>query len=88
MYNIGTKNHTVSDRSTPVNDGRYHVVRYTRSGSNATIQLDGEIIIYRNPKGMHLLFVRLILKPSLQGCLQKIKTFYWVHKIAKNKSGP
>ena len=34
-----------------VNDGQLHVVRFTRSGPNSTIQLDDNIIQTKNPQG-------------------------------------
>uniref|UniRef100_A0A8D3CFR5 Neurexin 3a n=1 Tax=Scophthalmus maximus TaxID=52904 RepID=A0A8D3CFR5_SCOMX len=39
-FNIGTVDITVEESSTPVNDGKYHVVRFTRNGGNATLQVD------------------------------------------------
>ncbi|XP_063804287.1 neurexin-3-beta-like isoform X2 [Pseudophryne corroboree] len=31
---------SIREDSTPVNDGKYHVVKYTRNGGNATLQVD------------------------------------------------
>uniref|UniRef100_A0A3B4FN25 Neurexin 3 n=1 Tax=Pundamilia nyererei TaxID=303518 RepID=A0A3B4FN25_9CICH len=39
-FNIGTVDISVQESSTPVNDGKYHVVRFTRNGGNATLQVD------------------------------------------------
>ncbi|KAL0169197.1 hypothetical protein M9458_033793, partial [Cirrhinus mrigala] len=39
-FNIGTSDITVQESSTAVNDGKYHVVRFTRNGGNATLQVD------------------------------------------------
>uniref|UniRef100_A0AAQ5X447 Neurexin 3a n=1 Tax=Amphiprion ocellaris TaxID=80972 RepID=A0AAQ5X447_AMPOC len=39
-FNIGTVDIGVQESSTPVNDGKYHVVRFTRNGGNATLQVD------------------------------------------------
>ncbi|MED6253401.1 Neurexin-3a, partial [Ataeniobius toweri] len=39
-FNIGTEDISVQESSTPVNDGKYHVVRFTRNGGNATLQVD------------------------------------------------
>uniref|UniRef100_H3CEV5 Neurexin 3a n=1 Tax=Tetraodon nigroviridis TaxID=99883 RepID=H3CEV5_TETNG len=39
-FNIGTVDISVEESSTPVNDGKYHVVRFTRNGGNATLQVD------------------------------------------------
>ncbi|KAG7254672.1 hypothetical protein CRUP_025835 [Coryphaenoides rupestris] len=32
-----------------VSDGKYHVVRFTRSGGNATLQVDNQPVIERFP---------------------------------------
>jgi len=40
VYNMGLMDHAVSERAVPVNDGRYHIVRFTRSAQNASLQLD------------------------------------------------
>lgn len=34
-----------------VSDGKYHVVRFTRSGGNATLQVDNQPVIERFPSG-------------------------------------
>ncbi|XP_058843745.1 neurexin-3 isoform X8 [Acipenser ruthenus] len=39
-FNIGTIDISIQETSTPVNDGKYHVVRFTRNGGNATLQVD------------------------------------------------
>ncbi|XP_041122143.1 neurexin 3a isoform X18 [Polyodon spathula] len=39
-FNIGTVDISIQETSTPVNDGKYHVVRFTRNGGNATLQVD------------------------------------------------
>ncbi|TRY89120.1 hypothetical protein DNTS_032535 [Danionella cerebrum] len=39
-FNIGTSDITVLESSIAVNDGKYHVVRFTRNGGNATLQVD------------------------------------------------
>ncbi|XP_051503036.1 neurexin-3a-like isoform X10 [Myxocyprinus asiaticus] len=39
-FNIGTADIVVQESSTAVNDGKYHVVRFTRNGGNATLQVD------------------------------------------------
>ncbi|XP_049681527.1 neurexin 3 isoform X27 [Accipiter gentilis] len=40
VFNIGTVDISIKEESTPVNDGKYHVVRFTRNGGNATLQVD------------------------------------------------
>ncbi|XP_037833774.1 neurexin 3a isoform X2 [Kryptolebias marmoratus] len=50
-FNIGTEDITVQEGSTPVNDGKYHVVRFTRNGGNATLQVDNWSINEHFPTG-------------------------------------
>jgi neurexin len=40
IYNVGLTDHVVSDSYVKVNDGEYHVIRFTRNGANATLQID------------------------------------------------
>ena len=44
-----------------VDDGKYHVVRFTRSGPNATVQVDDHTIQHKNPPGQNLIVVIHIL---------------------------
>uniref|UniRef100_A0A3Q1ITC4 Neurexin 3b n=1 Tax=Anabas testudineus TaxID=64144 RepID=A0A3Q1ITC4_ANATE len=39
-FNIGTVDISVKETTTAVNDGKYHLVRFTRNGGNATLQVD------------------------------------------------
>ncbi|XP_030581531.1 LOW QUALITY PROTEIN: neurexin-3a-beta-like [Archocentrus centrarchus] len=50
-FNIGTVDISVQESSTPVNDGKYHVVRFTRNGGNATLQVDNWSINEYFPPG-------------------------------------
>ncbi|KAG7461187.1 hypothetical protein MATL_G00207430 [Megalops atlanticus] len=50
-FNIGTVDISVRETSTPVNDGKYHVVRFTRNGGNATLQVDNWPINEHYPTG-------------------------------------
>ncbi|XP_026007651.1 neurexin 3a isoform X3 [Astatotilapia calliptera] len=50
-FNIGTVDISVQESSTPVNDGKYHVVRFTRNGGNATLQVDNWSINEHFPPG-------------------------------------
>ncbi|XP_054651454.1 neurexin 3a isoform X3 [Dunckerocampus dactyliophorus] len=50
-FNIGTVDISVQEGSTPVNDGKYHVVRFTRNGGNATLQVDNWSINEHFPTG-------------------------------------
>ena len=42
-YNLGTMDIAVGEPNVLVNDGRYHVVRFTRSGPNSTLQVKGPL---------------------------------------------
>ncbi|XP_045574454.1 neurexin 3a isoform X19 [Salmo salar] len=53
-FNIGTMDISVRESSTPVNDGKYHVVRFTRNGGNATLQVDNWSINEHFPGGRQL----------------------------------
>ncbi|XP_018583056.1 neurexin 3a isoform X8 [Scleropages formosus] len=50
-FNIGTVDISVRESSIPVNDGKYHVVRFTRNGGNATLQVDNWAINEHYPTG-------------------------------------
>ncbi|XP_041131744.1 neurexin-3a-like isoform X29 [Polyodon spathula] len=50
-FNIGTVDISIQETSTPVNDGKYHVVRFTRNGGNATLQVDNWQINEHYPTG-------------------------------------
>ncbi|XP_062296926.1 neurexin 3a isoform X8 [Scomber scombrus] len=53
-FNIGTVDISVQESSIPVNDGKYHVVRFTRNGGNATLQVDNWSINEHFPTGRQL----------------------------------
>lgn len=50
-FNIGTVDISVKEMATEVNDGKYHVVRFTRNGGNATLQVDNWPINEHFPSG-------------------------------------
>ncbi|XP_061563165.1 neurexin-3b-like isoform X5 [Cololabis saira] len=50
-FNIGTVDISVKETTTPVNDGKYHLVRFTRNGGNATLQVDNWPINEHFPTG-------------------------------------
>ena len=39
-YNLGQQDIVIRDTSTRVNDGKYHVVRFVRTGVNSSLQVD------------------------------------------------
>lgn len=56
IYNLGTEDHPIGEEVTSINDGKYHVLKFTRSGPNATLQLDNYEVRSRNPKGKTIYF--------------------------------
>ncbi|XP_038138472.1 neurexin 1a isoform X22 [Cyprinodon tularosa] len=54
VFNVGTDDINIEESTKFVNDGKYHVVRFTRSGGNATLQLDDLPVIERYPSGRQL----------------------------------
>ncbi|XP_078029810.1 neurexin 3b isoform X1 [Epinephelus lanceolatus] len=50
-FNIGTVDISVKETSTAVNDGKYHLVRFTRNGGNATLQVDNWPVNEHFPTG-------------------------------------
>ncbi|XP_041570770.1 neurexin-1 isoform X26 [Taeniopygia guttata] len=53
-FNVGTDDIAIEEMNAIINDGKYHVVRFTRSGGNATLQVDNWPIIERYPAGRQL----------------------------------
>ncbi|XP_053458350.1 neurexin 3 isoform X6 [Nycticebus coucang] len=51
VFNIGTVDISIKEERTPVNDGKYHVVRFTRNGGNATLQVDNWPVNEHYPTG-------------------------------------
>ncbi|XP_023683146.2 neurexin-2-beta-like isoform X1 [Paramormyrops kingsleyae] len=51
IFNVGTDDITIDESAVMVSDGKYHVVRFTRSGGNATLQVDSQPVIERFPSG-------------------------------------
>ncbi|XP_074142927.1 neurexin-1 isoform X21 [Sminthopsis crassicaudata] len=53
-FNVGTDDIAIEEANAIINDGKYHVVRFTRSGGNATLQVDSWPVIERYPAGRQL----------------------------------
>ncbi|KAM6085359.1 neurexin-1 isoform 24-T25 [Theristicus caerulescens] len=53
-FNVGTDDIAIEEINAIINDGKYHVVRFTRSGGNATLQVDNWPVIERYPAGRQL----------------------------------
>uniref|UniRef100_A0A8C2VNK7 Neurexin 3 n=1 Tax=Chinchilla lanigera TaxID=34839 RepID=A0A8C2VNK7_CHILA len=51
VFNIGTVDISIREERTPINDGKYHVVRFTRNGGNATLQVDNWPVNEHYPTG-------------------------------------
>ncbi|XP_053738066.1 neurexin-3b isoform X4 [Synchiropus splendidus] len=50
-FNIGTVDISVKELTSAVNDGKYHLVRFTRNGGNATLQVDNWPVNEHFPSG-------------------------------------
>ncbi|XP_063774733.1 neurexin-1 isoform X6 [Pseudophryne corroboree] len=50
-FNVGTDDISIEEVNAIINDGKYHTVRFTRSGGNATLQVDSLPTIERFPAG-------------------------------------
>ncbi|XP_061843022.1 neurexin 3b isoform X6 [Nerophis lumbriciformis] len=53
-FNIGTVDISVKELTTSINDGKYHLVRFTRNGGNATLQVDNWPVNEHFPSGRQL----------------------------------
>ena len=51
VYNMGKKDNPIGEIGVKVNDNAYHVVRFTRSGVNSTIQVDDYSVQMNYPAG-------------------------------------
>uniref|UniRef100_A0A673HAY0 Neurexin 2b n=1 Tax=Sinocyclocheilus rhinocerous TaxID=307959 RepID=A0A673HAY0_9TELE len=52
IFNVGTDDIVIEESGVMVSDGKYHVVRFTRSGGNATLQVDNLPVLERFPSGV------------------------------------
>lgn len=79
-YNLGSKDITIGDIATKVNDGRYHVVRFTRSDINSTLQVDDNPAHSKFPTGNLWSCIENVRIPGIHYCFaftgnkQQIKT--------------
>ncbi|XP_051887105.1 neurexin 3a isoform X15 [Pristis pectinata] len=51
VFNVGTDDIVITESSNVVNDGNYHLVRFTRNGGNATLQVDNWAVNEFYPSG-------------------------------------
>ncbi|XP_068987141.1 neurexin 1 isoform X10 [Bombus flavifrons] len=54
VYNMGTNDHPIGEVGVKVNDNQYHVVRFTRTGPNSTLQVDDYNLQSNHPSGRQL----------------------------------
>ncbi|KAK3867252.1 hypothetical protein Pcinc_027284 [Petrolisthes cinctipes] len=69
VYNMGTEDHPIGEVLSKVNDGMYHVVRFIRSGPNATVQVDDYEMKEKNPSE--------IIQLSDLKMLKKLRSGIW-----------
>lgn len=65
VFNVGTDDINIEETSKFVNDGKYHIVKFTRSGGNATLQVDDLPVIERYPTGESYILNDILLYPLL-----------------------
>ncbi len=73
VYNLGTEDHDVGELSVKVNDGKYHIVRFTRSGQNSTIQVDNHNVMTKTPIGRQLTIFNSHSKVQIGGKKNSIR---------------
>jgi len=54
VYNMGLSSQPIGELEYKVNDGKYHVLRFTRRGQNASVQLDDKPPLFKHPPGQFL----------------------------------
>lgn len=56
-YNLGTEDHVITDDRVFVSDNKYHIIRFTRSGPNSTLQIDNHNPVTRGTSGRKQMMV-------------------------------
>ena len=56
MFNVGTHDLPLGEIGVKVSDNTYHVVRFTRSGGNATLQIDDYNVQALHAQGRRKIF--------------------------------
>lgn len=54
IYNVGSADHFIEDLNVKVNDDNYHVIKFNRTGPNASLQVDNHNPVLRMPAGKQL----------------------------------
>lgn len=80
VYNMGTEDHPIGEVLSKVNDGTYHVVRFIRSGPNATVQVDDYEMKEKNPSGESLFSDEFITKYYEDYIYSICNTYYILYK--------
>lgn len=57
VYNMGTNDHPIGEVGVKVNDNQYHVVKFTRTGPNSTLQVDDYNLQSNHPSGESNFFI-------------------------------
>lgn len=52
VFNVGSQDLPLGEIGVKVNDNNYHVVRFTRSGGNATLQIDDYNVLALHAQGL------------------------------------
>ena len=77
VYNLGQQDIIVKDSSVRVNDGKYHVVRFTRDGINSSLQVDdNKVSNIETDWDFHI----VMLSPVLQWT-ELILWYNWYKKV-------
>ena len=71
-------------QSYTVNDGKWHVVRFKRTGPNASLQVDEHAEIVRSPQGMSIIF-RYLFCPHLSSNSTSFFSFFSLFSLKITK---
>ncbi|RWS30095.1 neurexin-1-like protein [Leptotrombidium deliense] len=73
-YNLGTVDQEIRDYTIRVNDDQFHIVRFSRSGANSSIQIDKHKAVTRFPPGKQLTMLNSHAKLQVGGRKSSIKS--------------
>lgn len=59
VYNIGSHDLPLGEIGVKVNDNNYHVVRFIRTGQNASLQLDDYNVQVLYPQGIKQIIIEI-----------------------------
>ena len=75
-YNVGADDHSLGEVAVKVNDGEHHVVRFTRSSANATLQIDDFNVQTKNPSGRQKVIFNSQSQIHVGGSWNEVKVFF------------